>query len=472
MARLTKFAVVAAGGAAAYMAFRSVQRTAEIKRYMGVATGKRILILGAGFGGMAAAAELGRLLPSDGNGEITLIDEDNFLLFTPMLTEAAGGQLDPRHIAVSVRQLPARVRFVQGVIQSIDLENRSVSVAIEEGAAKPVQITLQADHIVIALGSVTNFHHVQGARKNTLQLKRLGDASEICRRVLANIERATEETDPEKRRAMLTFVVAGGGYTGVETMAAVNDLLRSKAAEYGLRSEEVRTVLVNPGERLLTETSPELAAYAAEKLSANGVEILMKKAVSSITPEMVRIRDGEQISCHTVVWAAGVKPSPALEGLPCEKGKHGGIKTNHYCQVPHFNGIWAVGDCAEIPEPDNAGTYAPIAQNATREGTLVARNIVAQFSGERFRPFAYKPVGELALVGKRAGVARLLGVNLHGTMAWALWRAVYLAKIPGVQQKVRVATDWLLDVLLGREAIPVGDQPTTHEVQTATAQHT
>lgn len=463
MGTLRKLAWTAAGGTAAYLAFRAVAQTAEVQRNIGIATTKRIVILGAGFAGMSVAAELARLLPDEGNGEITLVDEDNFLLFTPMLTEAAGGELDPRHIAVSVRQLPPRVRFVQGVVEQADVQAKTVTVNVPEGP----QLQLTADHLVIALGSVTNFHHVDGAEENAIQMKRLGDASTVCRRVLENIDRALVESDPAKRKALLTFVVAGGGYTGVETMAAVNDLLRDKAAEYGLAANEIRTVLVNPESRLLGETSPELAQYAAGKLKENGVEILMGKSVTAIKPDAIELKDGQRIPCRCIVWAAGVKPSPLVESLSCEKGKHGGITTDPSCQASGFKGVWALGDCAEIPQPNGSGTYAPIAQNATREGTLVARNILAQLRGEPLQPFNYKPLGELALVGKRSGVARVFGMNIHGSLAWAMWRAVYLAKIPGFRQKARVASDWILDVTLGRDAVPLGGGTSTERITEA-----
>lgn len=460
MTRLTKVALAGAGATAACLAIRSVSRTSKGQRNAGLANGKRIVILGAGFGGIAAALELARLLPQTDNGDIVVIDEDNFLLFTPMLTEAAAGEINPRHIVVSLHEFSKRIRFIQGRVEHVDSNTREVTVAIGESGLDPERRKFAADHLVIALGSVTNFHHVPGAEEHCIQVKRVGDADRICKRALASIDRAAMESDAGKRKALLTFVVAGGGYTGVETMAAVNDLIRMQSDEYGLDAGEVRTVLVNPGDRLLTETSAELAEYAADKLKQHGVELRMKTSVKNVSGDGVELDSGERIPSHTVIWAAGVKPNPIVESLGFPKGKHGGIKVNGCCEVESAPGVWALGDCAEIPQPNDAGTYAPTAQNATREGALVAKNIVYALRGKAARPFTFKPLGELALVGRRAGVARIFGQNLSGIVAWALWRMVYLAKIPGVAPKSRVMMDWVLDLFFGREPVELGGERT------------
>ncbi len=464
MGMLQKAGWAALGGLGAYVCWRELDKQADVQRYRGVARGRTIAILGAGFGGAAVAAELTRLLPEAGNGEITVIDDDNFLLFTPMLTEAAGGELDPRHIAVPLRRFSRRVRFVQGVVTSVDLASKKIRVdtgGIDMGRHE-VEIT--ADHIVMALGSVTNFHHVPGVADHALCVKRLEDAARVCERALRCLERASVEDNDERRKALLTFIVAGGGYTGVETMAALNDLVRDQAPNYTrLESDEIRMILVNPGEQILHETSPELAAYAAQKLSERGVEIRSKTSITGASADAVELSSGERIGCRMLVWAAGVKPNPVISNLDVPKGKHGGLKVERTCEAVDHPGLWALGDCAEIPNPEG-GTYAPTAQNATREGALVARNIVRSLAGAPLDTFRYKPIGQLALVGKHSGVARIWGLNFSGLTAWAMWRAVYLAKMPGTAQKVRVATDWLLDLMFGRDPIPSNAQPVKESV--------
>lgn len=425
--------------------------SASIRRENSNVRAGNIVILGAGFAGMYAARELARLLPDSNNGQITLVDEHPYLLFTPMLTEAAGGEIDVQHIVSPVRQLPARVNFVQGRIDKIDLSAKTITLKVGQSELPQTTRTLEADHLVIALGSVTNFHHIPGIEQHSLTMKSLGDAAAVLHRALAILERASVEPDENTRRAMLTFVVGGGGYTGAETMAALNDLVRDTIGQYPqLRPEEIRTVLIEPGERLLAETAPELAAYAQQKLQERHVEVMLKTEITGAGEGYVEVKGGQRIPTQTLIWTAGVKPSPVVDGLGLPTGKHGGVLVDSCCAVPGHPALWALGDCAEVPRPGGKGTYAPTAQNATREGTLVARNMVAALQGEKPRSFVYEPIGELALVGKRVGVARVYGHNFSGCIAWAMWRAIYLAKMPGVGQRARILADWLLDCAFGR----------------------
>ncbi len=405
---------------------------------------------------MSLAKELARLLPEDKNGEITLVDQNNYLLFTPMLTEVAGAELDARHVVAAPRRLTPRVNFEQGRIEGIDLKSKSITLTPVSGSAS--NRTFSADHMVIALGAVTNFHHIPGLQEHSLSIKSLGDAVALRNRVLQLLERAHLEPDQNVRRKILTFVVAGGGSTGVETMAALNDLVRSAAANYqkGL-VKDISTILVEPGERLLSEFSPDLAGFAKTELERRGVQVRLNTKVSSAGPDYVEIEGGSGIPTETLIWAAGIKPNPIIEKLDCKRGHHGGIVVDEFCSVQGCPGVWAVGDCAEVPKSGDK-TYAPTAQNATREGKLVAQNIVRSMRGEKPRAFRFKPLGELALVGRHAGIAKILNWHLSGAIAWAMWRGIYLAKMPGTADRARVLLDWLLDSLFGRSIVefPVG----------------
>lgn len=429
---------------------------------------QKIVILGAGFAGLGVAHGLARLLPHDDDGEIMLVDQHNYTLFTPLLTEVVGGQVDSRHVVASIRRLSPRIRFLQGRVDGIDIANKRVTITV--GGVEPEvpaeQQTLEAGHLVIALGSVTNYHHVQGVREHALTVKSVGDAMAIRNRALALLERADAEPDSHVRKELLTFIVAGGGFSGVETMAALNGLVRDVAKNYPrVRSREIRTLLVHPGERLLPELGEALASYAQKQLERRRVEVMLQTEMTGADGGSVEVKahggQPQHIPTHLVVWAAGGKPSPVIGKLDAKRGHHGGVVVDGCCAVEGHPGVWALGDCAEVPEPQSKKSYAPTAQNAIREGTRVAQNIVAVLNGAKPEPFTYHPIGEFAIVGRRAGVASIYGVHIAGPLAWIMWRGIYLAKMPRFAKRLRVGFDWLLDLAFGRDLVEIPVEQTT-----------
>ncbi|HEY7349717.1 MAG TPA: NAD(P)/FAD-dependent oxidoreductase [Ktedonobacterales bacterium] len=439
----------------------------------------KIVILGAGFAGVYAAQELARLLPRAADGEITLIDENNFFVFTPMLTEVAGGQLDTRHIVIAIRHFSRRINFKQGRVEHIDLQNKRVTIALgrAEDAFPDREETLEADHLVMALGSIINYHGIPGLPENSLTIKSLGDAAAIQNRALALLERADEEPDPDLRQELLTFVVGGGGFSGVETMAALNDLVREVAQNYPrIMPSDIHTILIHAGDRLLPELNEKLAAYTLQKLEQRGVEVRLRASLSGASNDYVELKGGERIKTHLLIWTGGVAPSPAVKNLDCERSHRGGIVTDECFRIAGLAGAWAIGDCADVPQPGKQQPYTPTAQNATREGKILARNIVATLRGEAPQPFVYRPIGELAIIGKRTGVASVYGMCFSGKLAWIMWRTIYLVKMPRFRMRLRVAVDWTDDLLFGREIAelpakpsvppskpPAPDQPTKRE---------
>lgn len=457
--RTTGIQILLAGAsvAVAYGGWRLAQKQILANQNRNLARGKRIVILGGGFAGAGAAEELARLLPNAEDAEIILVDKNDYLLFTPMLTEAAGGQIDTKHILRPLHTLSPRVTFAQAEVKTIDLTGRKVTVSVGAGSDDVPQTErdLPFDHLVIALGAVTNYRNIPGMAEHSLGMKSINEAREVLNRALALLVRANDETDADKRKALLTFIVGGGGYTGVETMAALNDLVRDEAKNYPkIHPSEIRTLLIEATERLLPELKADnLAAFAKQKLEARCVEVRLKTEIAEAGDDYIQIKDGERIPANLVVWAGGVEPNPAVKALNAKIGKHGGLLVDACCRVPDQKNIWALGDCAEIPEPNGKGAYAPTAQNATREGITCARNIVATLRGEEPEPFVYTPIGELALVGKNTGVAQVYGVNISGRLAWAMWRGVYLAKMPDWKQRTRILLDWLLDLTIGRAIV-------------------
>jgi NADH:ubiquinone reductase (H+-translocating) len=421
---------------------------------------KKILILGSGFGGLYTALHLEKKFSRDASFEITLVNRENFFLFTPMLHEVAAGDLDLTHIVNPVRKLLRRTHFFNGDIKRIDLKERRVVVA---HADDNHDHELSYDYLVLALGSVTNFYNLPGLAENALTMKSLGDAIRLRGRLIKNLEEADFECSYENRSRLLTVVVAGGGFAGVETIASVNDFVREAIEFYPkLTEEELRIVLIEATDVILPELGPQLGEYARKKLAHRGVQFLMKTAVKSVSNGEVNLSDGTSLRTNMLVWTAGVSPNPLLEMLDCLK-KRGRLVTNEFLEVANFSGVWALGDCAAVPDPVSGKSCPPTAQHAIRQGKVVAENIVAAINGGRPQRFEFKSIGALASIGKRTGVARIMGVNFSGFVAWWLWRTIYLSKLPRLEKKVRVALDWFLDLLFSKDLVQFTDVRTRVE---------
>ncbi len=425
----------------------------------------RILILGGGFGGLYTALELEKTLARDPNIEVTLVNHENFFLFTPMLHEIAASDLDVTHIVNPIRKLLKRVRFFNGDVASIDLERKRVRVFHGEDK-HPHE--LEYDHLVLALGAITNFFKLPGLEARALTMKSLGDAIELRNRMIELLEEADFECASGQRHNLLTFVVAGGGFAGVETVAAMNDFLREACEFYPhLKEEQIRVVLVHPGGVILPELGEKLGAYAQKKLAERKVEIRVHARVAGVTEEGVTLSDGTMIPTTTIVWTAGTSPNPLLEALPCKKDK-GRIMVEATMAVPNFPGVWALGDCAVIPDPKTGMPYPPTAQHAIREGRVLAQNLKAALRGGKLKPFVFKTIGLLASIGRRTGVAQILGRNFSGFFAWWMWRTIYLSKLPRFEKKVRVAVDWTFDLLFSKDLVQF---PTQRAVTVSHTRH-
>ena len=411
---------------------------------------KHVVILGGGFGGVYAAIEFEKMLAQDANVDVTLVNRENFFLFTPMLHEVVSGDLDITNIVNPIRKLLRRVEFFHGEVESIDLAQRQISLIHGETHHGH---TLHYDHLVLALGSVTNFYGLPGLAERALTMKTLGDAIYLRNRMIAHLEEANFECAALARKLLLTFVVAGGGFAGVETIAGMNDFLRKALPFYPhLKADMLRLVLVHSGPVILPELGEALGHYAHEKLLARGVEIRTDVKVTELSDLDVRLSDGTDITTNTLVWTAGTVPNPLLATLPC-KTKGGRLLVNECLEVPDWPGVWALGDCALIPDQLTGGYHPPTAQHAMREAAVAARNVTATLSGTAKQPFRFKTIGLLAAIGRRTGVARILGLNFSGVIAWSLWRAIYLSKLPRIEKKVRVLLDWLLDVIFTKDLV-------------------
>ncbi|RKH22838.1 NAD(P)/FAD-dependent oxidoreductase [Corallococcus praedator] len=413
---------------------------------------KRVLILGGGFAGVYAALHLERQLGRRDDVEVTIVSRDNFFLFTPMLHEVAASDLNASAIVISLRKLLPHLSFVEGDLTGLDLHAKTATVA--HGGLDGHSHTLTYDYVVLAMGSETNFFGKPGPRDHTLTMKTLGDAMLLRNCLIDRLEEADADCMTMGSNHVVTFVVVGGGFAGVETAGAINDFIHGALPFYpNIQHANVRVMLVHGGKEVLPELGQDLGAYTRKKLIEHGVEVRTGIHVQDVTEAGVVLPGGTLVPTKTVVWAAGVTPPSLLQSLPCEK-ERGRLKVNARMEVPGFPGVWALGDCASVPDLTNGGRPCPpTAQHALRQGVVVARNVCSALKGRPGKAFRYKMLGQLAAIGRRAGVARILGLKFSGTFAWFLWRSIYLAKLPRLETKVRVAMNWMLDLIFRKDVV-------------------
>jgi NADH:quinone reductase (non-electrogenic) len=406
----------------------------------------RVVILGGGFGGIYAALELEKVLARRSDLEVTLVARENFFMFTPMLHEVAASDLELNTIVNPLRKMLKRVGTFVGSVEGIDLEGRWVRVSHGDGHCHE----LPYDHLVLALGSSTNFFELPGVEECALTVRSVDDAMALRNRIINILEEANSECSAGVRQPLMTFLVAGAGFAGVETLGGINDFVREALRFFpNLREENLRMVLVAPGETILPELGPKLGAYAQQKLAARGVEVINGAKVRGVDRDVVELTDGRTIRANTLIWTAGTAPNPVVAALPVPK-RGGRVIVNDYLEVPGVPGVWALGDCALVPD-GRGGFHPPTAQHALREGRAAARNIAARLAGKPEKPFRFRTLGQLAAIGRRAGVANVFGINFSGFVAWWLWRTIYLSKLPRFEKKVRVALDWTLDLCFAKD---------------------
>ena len=417
----------------------------------------RIVILGGGFGGVSAAQRLEQLTAKDERFVVTLISQSNYLLFTPMLAEVASSALQAQHISTPVRAACPHTNFLRAGVTEIDVESKAVTIS--PGADRSVE-KIDFDHLVLALGSVPAYYGLPGMRRHSFSLKSLEDASRLRNHVLAVLERADVEANPEEKERLLTFVVVGGGFAGAETIAELFDLAHSILHYYPrVDGADLRFVLVHSSQRILPELGPKLGGYSMRKLRQRGIEILLEARAIEANRESLILAGGGQIQTRTIVWTAGNQANPLLASISAPRDPGGAVITDRNLRIKGFDNLWAVGDCASIPD-ELGQPYPPTAQHALREGKLAAENIVAVERGGSLQAFKYRTVGLLVALGHRTGAAEIMGQRFSGLLAGLLWRGLYLSKLPGLEKKIRVSLDWLLDLFFSRDIVLTADNPT------------
>lgn len=410
---------------------------------------KRILILGGGFGGVYTARHLEKLWRGSSEVEIALVSRDNYFVMTPLLFEAGSGVLEPRHAVNPIRPLLGNARFIEAEVTHIDLNRRAVAV---RPTATTDTYELEYDHLVLALGGVTNLRLVPGSEK-AQTFKTLGDAIFLRNSVIQLFELADVERDPARKQAQLTFVVVGAGLVGIELMGELTTFVRSVSRVYKhVDPKEVRFEMIEAGPQIAPEFDDKLAEYSADVLQRRGVRIRTNTRVRTIHGDSVELPDGEMIPARTIVVATGVSPSPLVAELPVEKDKKGRVKTEPTLRLPGRENVWALGDCALIPDPTGK-PYPPLAQHALREATQLAENITAVLRHGQPRPFVYSSKGTLAALGHFKGAGKVYGINIHGFVAWWVWRTYYLMRMPHWSRRLRVVIDWTIALFFRNDVV-------------------
>jgi NADH:ubiquinone reductase (H+-translocating) len=411
----------------------------------------RVLILGGGFGGITTAQRLSKLFKHDSSVEVTLVNRDNYFVFLPMLASAAAGSIETLHAVAPIRRLTPGVRFRAEEVTGIDLEQQFVTTTSPVTAREH---RLPYDHLVLALGNVINLSRLPGVAQHGMTIKTLGDALAIRNHVLQMLELADIEMDPVSRREMLTFVVAGGGFSGVEMVGELNDLVREAINNYpSITEDQVRVILLHSRDRILPEMGSELADYTLKQLRKRGVEVRLNVRLAGATPHEALLQGDTKIATRTMIVAVGNAPPPVLDDLAVKK-EHGKILVDEFMHVRDHENVWALGDNAIVPNraSESSDPSPPTAQYAMRQGKTLAHNIAAAIGGRQPKPFAFGGLGLLCLVGHGAGVGELpMGIKTKGHLGWFLWRSVYWSKVPSFGRKVQIGAGWFLDLFLKRD---------------------
>lgn len=412
----------------------------------------RVVILGGGFAGVYTAMALERALSRRDDFEIALVNRENYFVFQPMLPEVVSGGIGITDLVSPIRSLLPRTELHVREVEAVDLERREVRTS---PGFKPHPHTLRYDHLVLALGNVTDFRGLPGLPEHALPFKNLGDALHLRNHVIHALEEAAiEGDDAELRRQLLTFVVAGGGFSGVEVVAELNDFVRRVAGRYrGIDPAEIRVLLLHSQDRLLPEMDEALALFAQKLLAKRGVEIRLRTRLEAASGVEAILGGGERIPTRTLVSTVPSSPHPLVEHLALPKAKNGRLLTEADLRVQGQERVWSAGDCALVAMGPSGDPAPPTAQHAIRQAKVLAHNIAADLRGGSKRSFDFRGLGTMGSLGRRSAVAQVFGIKVSGFPAWWLWRSVYLAKLPGWSRRLRVAAAWTLDLLLPAENV-------------------
>ncbi|HEY5707829.1 MAG TPA: NAD(P)/FAD-dependent oxidoreductase [Solirubrobacterales bacterium] len=410
-----------------------------------------VVIAGGGFGGAMAARELERILPRQ-SARLVLVNDVNFLLYTPFLPEAAAGTLEPRHVVTPLREILDRTYLRLGSIAGHDPVAKTVELRTREGEAEQ----LPYDQLLLALGSVSRVLPVPGLSEHAIGFKSLADAIWLRNHVIETLEAANATDDAARREELLTYVFVGGGYAGLEALAELQDFATDAIESYPrARLHGMRWVLVEAADRVLPEIDAELADYAVRELRGRGIDIRLGTTLEEVRADSARIATGETLPTRTVVWTAGVAPHPSLRQLSVPLDERGRVPVDERLRVKGMDAVWAIGDCAAAPDP-RGGLCPPTAQHAVRQGPVAARNIAAELGIGSAQRFEYRGNAAFVNLGRYKAVGKVGSRTFRGFPAWWMARTYHMSQIPGVARKARAVIDWTASLPFRRDISEVG----------------
>ena len=415
----------------------------------------RIVIVGGGYVGMYTALRLQKKLRR-GEADITVIDPQSHMTYQPFLPEAAAGSIEPRHVVVPLRRVLRKCHHVNGRVTSISHEKREVSVDLVSGA----ETTIGYDVLVVAPGSVARTLPVPGLAERGIAFKTVGEAIYLRNHVLSRLDAAATTTDPRMRRKLLTFLVVGGGYAGIEALAELADMARHASKYYeNVNREDIRWVLVEASARIMPEVGPTLGRYTVERLLDADIEVNLDTRVLSMVDGHVELDDGQSFDADTIIWTAGVKPNPMLENTDLPRDARGRVDCTAMLQVVGMPDVFSAGDCASVPDlskDDPEARTSPSAQHAVRQAKVLADNLVAHVRGRKLTEYRHSYAGSVASLGLYKGVAEIYGIKLRGIVAWFMHRTYHVSRMPTWNRRIRIVFDWTGALVLGREVVALG----------------
>ncbi|MDH3311786.1 MAG: NAD(P)/FAD-dependent oxidoreductase [Nitrosopumilus sp.] len=417
---------------------------------------KKILILGGGFGGINVLELIQNKFKNNPNVQISLVSQDNYFLYTPMLPQVSSGLIHPNDITIPIRKLCKQAKFYHAAVSYVDMKQKLVTVTREfDGKVN----ALEYDYLVITLGSNTNFFDNENIEKYAFTIKTVEDALSINFNLINMLENAAQTSDVDFKKELMSFTVVGGGFAGVETMGEINQLVRDSVKNFypNIGEENISMNLIASKEFILPELGPKLGKMAGEYLKNAGVNVLTNTKAIDAGEDFVKLDNGKIIPCMTLIWAAGIDVDPIVSELNCIHKKSGKLKVDKYLKVFEHDDVFALGDCALITNPLTGQAYPTTAQNSIHQSATVANNLFSVIMGKsKLKEYSFKSKGMMTTLGRKVAIAVLFGYPITGLLAWLIWRTYYLFRLPTIEKKYQVATSWTADLLFKRDLTFIG----------------